>query len=378
MRIRVIFHLIAIALLFAIMCPVASAAAEVTGTASYRERIALPADAVFEATLEDISRLDAPAVIIARTEISGPGQPPIAFALAYDPAKIDQRFTYGVRTRITAAGQLLFTSDTMHPVLTRGAPAAVAITMRKVAEPKTEAAEKPATDVPAGATLGTGSDAQPASTPQPQILSGMFVYLADAARLTECHTDRSYPVAMEGDFRRLERAYLQSRRAPGQPLMVTFEGSLVERPRMEGEGTETTAVVERFINVWPGELCERNRVDATLTNTYWRIVKFGDEAVAAANRQREPHMILRDDGMRFNATVGCNQMIGGYEVRGDELTFKAAASTMMACLPPLDQLEHRLAEMLSKTRRWHIAGQFLELSDAEGKPLALFQSVYMR
>ena len=242
----------------------------------------------------------------------------------------------------------------------------------------TPTTEIPATDVPAGSTLGTGGAAQSPSAAETPVLSGMFVYLADAARLSECRSGRSYPVAMEGDFRRLERAYLAARRAQGQPLMVTFEGSLVERPRMEGEGTETTAVVERFINVWPGELCERHRADATLTNTYWRIVKFGDEAVPAAPQQREPHMILREEEKRFNATVGCNQMIGGYEVRGDELTFKAAASTMMACPPPLDHLESRLAQHRRETRRWRVTGQFLELADAAGKSVALFQAVYLR
>jgi copper homeostasis protein (lipoprotein) len=65
-------------------------------------------------------------------------------------------------------------------------------------------------------------------------IGGMFVYMADAARLTECRTGRSFPVAMEGDYRRLEKAYLEARQGPGQPLMMTFEGSIEERPRAEG------------------------------------------------------------------------------------------------------------------------------------------------
>jgi len=36
----------------------------------------------------------------------------------------------------------------------------------------------------------------------------MFRYLADAAQFEECLTGRSYPVAMEGDYLALERAYL--------------------------------------------------------------------------------------------------------------------------------------------------------------------------
>lgn len=39
----------------------------VTGAATYRERMALSPGAVFEATLEDVSRADAPAVVVGQT-----------------------------------------------------------------------------------------------------------------------------------------------------------------------------------------------------------------------------------------------------------------------------------------------------------------------
>lgn len=60
----------------------------VQGTATYRERLTLPPAAVFEATLEDISRADAPSETIASTRLASPGNPPIKFTIAYDPAKI--------------------------------------------------------------------------------------------------------------------------------------------------------------------------------------------------------------------------------------------------------------------------------------------------
>jgi len=210
------------------------------------------------------------------------------------------------------------------------------------------------------------------------VVGGMFLYLADAARLTECQTGRSYPVAMEADYRRLELAYLEARTSPGQALMVTFEGSIEERPRMEGGGTEATAVVKRFINVWPGETCERNRAEASLPNTYWRIVRLGTTEIHAAQGRREPHLLLRSGEPRFAATVGCNQLIGGYEVSGDTLGFSRAASTMMACPPPLDDHERQLGEVLAATVSWRIHGQALELFDKAGRALALFQAVYLR
>ena len=62
-------------------------AQSIDGTA-YRERMALPPVALFEALLEDVSRADAPAETIARTRLTSPGNPPIAFTSAYEPSKI--------------------------------------------------------------------------------------------------------------------------------------------------------------------------------------------------------------------------------------------------------------------------------------------------
>jgi putative lipoprotein len=53
-------------------------AQSIQGTSTYRERMALPPAAVFEATLEDVSRADAPAETIARAHVASPGNPPIA------------------------------------------------------------------------------------------------------------------------------------------------------------------------------------------------------------------------------------------------------------------------------------------------------------
>jgi putative lipoprotein len=94
-----------------------SSQATVSGTATYRERMALPPDAVFEATIENVSRADAPSEVIGRTRIESPGLPPIRFTIAYDPARISAGNRYAVRARIARGEQLLFTTDTRYPVL---------------------------------------------------------------------------------------------------------------------------------------------------------------------------------------------------------------------------------------------------------------------
>ena len=105
---------------------------KITGTATLRERIALPADAVFEATLEDISKADAKAEVIGRARVERPGNPPIPFEIIYDPARIDASRRYVVRARILVEGRMLFTSDQAYRVLTGGKGAEVAMTLRMV------------------------------------------------------------------------------------------------------------------------------------------------------------------------------------------------------------------------------------------------------
>ncbi|MBE0577141.1 MAG: hypothetical protein IH613_14750 [Desulfuromonadales bacterium] len=90
----------------------------------------------------------------------------------------------------------------------------------------------------------------------PIVIRGMYRYLADAAIFTDCKTGKSYPVAMEGDNRTLEGAYLATRNQPGESLLVTLEGRIVERMPMEGPGPVATLLPEKFLNISPGESCD--------------------------------------------------------------------------------------------------------------------------
>jgi putative lipoprotein len=90
---------------------VAPPAASVTGTATYRERIALPAGAVFEASIEDVSRADAPSMVIGSSRLESLGQVPIRFSIDYEPARIEPNHRYAVRARIMAGENALFATD---------------------------------------------------------------------------------------------------------------------------------------------------------------------------------------------------------------------------------------------------------------------------
>lgn len=109
--------------------------ATVSGEAIYRERIAVPPGARFEALLEDVSLADAPSIRIGEAVVENAGQPPYRFRIAYDPERIIESHTYAVRVTLRHDGRLLFISDTHTPVITGGNPNDVRIVMKMVASP---------------------------------------------------------------------------------------------------------------------------------------------------------------------------------------------------------------------------------------------------
>jgi heat shock protein HslJ len=64
--------------------------------------------------------------------------------------------------------------------------------------------------------------------------------------------------------------------------------------------------------------------------------------------------------------------MGGYELKGDKLTFARMASTMMAC-PDGMETEKKFLRALDQVRRWRIAGRRLELMDGSGKVVAVLE-----
>jgi putative lipoprotein len=118
-----LFGALVLAMPFAISAqnaPAESTAGIVTGVATYRERIAMPTNAVFEATLADVSKMDAPAETMGTAVMENPGNPPYHFSISYDPRRIVDNHSYAVRATIKIGDRLAFTSDTSYPVITHG------------------------------------------------------------------------------------------------------------------------------------------------------------------------------------------------------------------------------------------------------------------
>lgn len=124
--------LLACAMLTLVAAPAIGDMPRISITARSDAPVALPPDAALEVRLLDVSRADAPSTDIAvrRLEVTAL---PIALELPYDPVMIDGRMSYVVAARILSGERVLFRTTTAYPVLTRGAPEAVAIVLEPMA-----------------------------------------------------------------------------------------------------------------------------------------------------------------------------------------------------------------------------------------------------
>ncbi len=114
--------------------PGAGESTRVSGTVSYRERIALAPGSLVIVTLEDTSKADAIATMLGEARITiERNQVPIGFAIEVEPGRIDPRHRYAVRARILdPQGALRWTSTQAYPVITGGHPSSVDVQVEAI------------------------------------------------------------------------------------------------------------------------------------------------------------------------------------------------------------------------------------------------------
>jgi copper homeostasis protein (lipoprotein) len=207
-------------------------------------------------------------------------------------------------------------------------------------------------------------------------MRGMYRYMADAALFEECVSGRRFQVAQEGDNLALERAYLDARREPGEPLLVSLQGRIAERPAMEGDAMVLTVVPERFLGVRPGETCGARRPTAKLENTYWKLTRLGNEPVLIGAMQREPHVVLHSADLRVAGFSGCNNINGSFKVDDDQISFGPMATTMLACVEGADT-ERAFLKALEGVSTWRVIGEHLDFLSSAGELVARFEARYM-
>jgi heat shock protein HslJ len=210
--------------------------------------------------------------------------------------------------------------------------------------------------------------------PPGMVLEGMFRYMADAAQFRDCRSGKSFPVAMEAKYIVLERAYLESRVEAGSEVMVRLRGRYLERPPMEGKRMEVQLIVEEVNEVLPDGVCEPSH-HTSLLDTYWKLLELQGAPVVTPEDMREAHVILASSESRTHGFSGCNNFFGSYKSGGNSLSFSAMGSTMMACAESMET-EKGFFDVLGKTTRFEISGQFLQIY-AGDHLLARFEAVYL-
>lgn len=118
--------------------------------------------------------------------------------------------------------------------------------------------------------------------------------------------------------------------------------------------------------------------DAQLLETYWKAVELEGAPVETRAGPREAHLILRTEKNMAGGFSGCNSVRGAYEVSGGSLRFKQMASTLMACLPAVSDVEKRFNSALAASSSYRISGDSLELRDTDGKVRARFAAMHLR
>jgi putative lipoprotein len=105
-------------------------AAAITGTVTYRERMAIPAGAELTVRLLDFSRDPAAPTVIAEKTAAVSGQPPVKFELPYDASKLDPSATYKLDARIKLSGRTLFRTAEAATAISQGKPATLELVLK--------------------------------------------------------------------------------------------------------------------------------------------------------------------------------------------------------------------------------------------------------
>ncbi len=116
-----------------LVAPGAPQAAEhvLHGEVLYRERIALPPNAIVSVQLADVSLADAPAAILGEQKIDPAGQVPVKFEIRFDPSVVQPNMSYALQARIATGDTLWFVNDERYTIDPKnpGAPVEMKVVM---------------------------------------------------------------------------------------------------------------------------------------------------------------------------------------------------------------------------------------------------------
>lgn len=180
----------------------------------------------------------------------------------------------------------------------------------------------------------------------------------------------TFPVAFVLEY---DPAQIDERMSYAVRAVVHHEGRLLYTTDTHypvltrGAGNTTDLVLKRV-----GD--PDTRPDASLTNTYWKLVSIASEAYRHEGANREPHLKLRAEGNAVTGFGGCNSYTGRFDANGGMLRFPELAPTQRACLHGME-VEARFMAALREANRFEIRGDTLRVF-RDNEILLGFEAVY--
>ena len=302
--------------------------ASVSGTVTYRERIALSEGAQLVVSLRDVSYQDAAAPLIARQTIDNPGQVPIKFKVEYNRDDIDSRNTYGISARIIESdGRLAFTNDTAYDVITRGKPSKVDMLLVLVQPPPDQVEEgvdwRQWVETPAEVTWAN------LIPNEPELYLRIGYY---QSTIENCARPGSQGLEVDGNTIRATITLMQP---PPTSWAIPCDEKLVELDAVEPVG----APLE------PGDTYRVIVNDVATTSFTLPRSNFGHSIIAESPVESVEIMVLESAPPQYQLRVvsglpkgsGCSQF-NGYEIRRSEaneievaITHHEVADRMVIC-----------------------------------------------
>ena len=146
-----VFAIAAILTVGVLVTPISAATTTVTGTMTFREKVALTPAAIAIITVVDHTAAPEAGAIVGQQRIDNPGNVPIAFSVLVDDAAIDPTHAYGLYATIVDGGST-WQNAVGEPVITGGPSSGIALSLTAVAAAPT--AITGTIDPPEGTQLG--------------------------------------------------------------------------------------------------------------------------------------------------------------------------------------------------------------------------------
>lgn len=229
-------------------------------------------------------------------------------------------------------------------------------------------------ETPGGRT--TAVDATVPEDADPRLLTGLYIWLADAPAFTPCGAVDLVTDIVGAAADSLDRAYRVVRPTPGDAVLVSVLGRLAPSPADPGgrshpgssHATETgdrstgvRLVVDSVVAVEDGGTCPDQLAAPPLEGTAWQLVGLPDPdpALGAAGTW----MRLEDDGS-VSGYTGCRELTGRYTWTGARLNFSALDTQVAMC--GAADVHDRFLGALASTGSYRYRAGGLDLLDEHG------------